>query len=1160
MAVLGIFFFSACSSPNRDEVDMLNSRSYSFHYRNIDSTRVLAEKALQLADGYDAGRAEALNNLAFVSIVKMDYDGANRLLDSISTNNLVEMLIADIQHMRLCQRQSRNKQFYDYHESATRLLRRIEEERNRLTHHQLDRVVYAQSEFHIVTSIYYYYVGLQGPSAKALEAIDPNGPIMRDTAQLLNYYYNVGAGGIITSGTQSEINQQEFDYLMRCYLLAQQAELPFFEAQSMQAMSEHLQNPQCRDSLIRDNLPAMKYINLDHMEDTLLAGNLAQRALDLFSAYGDVYQTAGAYRTLAECYWAIQDYQSAGICLQTALKKDTIINRAPDLVASILEQLSLVYSAIDDKANSDKNRNEYLDIQEQTRQDRQLEARAEQLNRSSRQLNRWIIAVVAMLFLLCLLLLLFDRMRRKSDAQFSLSSLMQPLDEWKRANNEHVAMVDEKNEEINEQIHISQLHVLSNKRRNLEQRAKISLVNTITPFIDRIIHEVKRLLQYKDNPEVRAERYAYVAELTDKINDYNNILTQWIQMRQGDVSLHIESFRIQELFDIVKKGRMGFQLRGVELNVIDTLDVVKADRTLTLFMINTMADNARKFTPSGGRVDISSTSTDEYVEISVKDTGVGMTEEQRSHVFDHKPIIEGGTELMSDHVHSHGFGLMNCKGIIEKYRKLSQLFKVCTIDVESQEGQGSRFYFRLPKGMARLLIIGAFLCGGNVLASAKHDPTISADKLTVVNDTLTIAKAFADSAYYCNINGDYRQTLVFADSCLNYLNKHYQAVQPNGNQLLVAHPLDASTPAELVWFHDSIKTSYDVILDIRNESAVAALALHEWDLYRYNNKVYTQLFRELSADNTLANYCRVMQRSENNKNVAITLLLLLLLVTIPAYYLLYYRHQVYYRFCIDRVNRINSILLSDATAETKLQQIDNIWNNKSLTLSADRLAPLNALVEEIKQALHNSVVSENELQTNLELSEDELHRVDYENAKLHISNNVLDNCLSTLKHETMYYPSRIKTLIDGTDTNLPAIAELVTYYKELYSLLSAQAMRQIDDNVRVDKDMIDYLFEILKKLGGGGELSYQVADLDDRYLVLSVQMPQLKLSHEQTENLFTPATIDLNYMLCRQIVRELGEATNARACGIMAMENPEGGTTIKITITKSIWNHLKLSS
>ncbi len=52
--------------------------------------------------------------------------------------------------------------------------------------------------------------------------------------------------------------------------------------------------------------------------------------------------------------------------------------------------------------------------------------------------------------------------------------------------------------------------------------------------------------------------------------------------------------------------------------------------------------------------------------------------------------------------------------------------------------------------------------------------------------------------------------------------------------------------------------------------------------------------------------------------------------------------------------------------------------------------------------------------TNIEMAEDELHRAEYENEKFHISNSVLDNCLSTLKHETMYYPSRISQLIDST--------------------------------------------------------------------------------------------------------------------------------------------------
>ena len=45
-----------------------------------------------------------------------------------------------------------------------------------------------------------------------------------------------------------------------------------------------------------------------------------------------------------------------------------------------------------------------------------------------------------------------------------------------------------------------------------------------------------------------------------------------------------------------------------------------------------------------------------------------------------------------------GFGLMNCKGIIEKYKKVSSLFKDVMIAAEGKKGEGCRFYFRLPKG------------------------------------------------------------------------------------------------------------------------------------------------------------------------------------------------------------------------------------------------------------------------------------------------------------------------------------------------------------------------------------------------------------------------------------------------------------------------------
>lgn len=57
--------------------------------------------------------------------------------------------------------------------------------------------------------------------------------------------------------------------------------------------------------------------------------------------------------------------------------------------------------------------------------------------------------------------------------------------------------LEEDYEEAIEQLNINKLHVADNKRKNLEQRTKISLVNSITPFIDRMLHEIDVLKNKK---------------------------------------------------------------------------------------------------------------------------------------------------------------------------------------------------------------------------------------------------------------------------------------------------------------------------------------------------------------------------------------------------------------------------------------------------------------------------------------------------------------------------------------------------------------------------------------------------------------------------------------------------------------------------------------
>ena len=999
LAILGLFLLSSCSPSDRAAVDKLNALSYACHYRNIDSTEFYARQALAQAAGYRDGRAEALNNLAFASMVRMAYDEAEQQLQEVQTvtDNQVELLIAEVQQMRLCQRRSNNRAFYEHRERAMAHLGRINEERGTLSERLQQRMTYAESELAIVNSTYYYYVGLERQSVEALMSLNAD-EVRHDTAQYLNYLYNVGAGGIITEGTPEDIYQEEMDFLDRCLTVAQRHGYPYFEAQAKEALAEHLNDL-----------------------------TLADEALQLFTRFGDVYQIAGAHRTLASCYHALGDDLLALEHLNKALS-DQRINQAPDLVASIREQLSVAYAAVDDKPNSDYNRNIYIDLQEQTRQDRELEARAGILDVAVNQLNWMILAVVGAIVLLLFLLWLFNYLNRKSKEDHQLDDVL---------------------EQKADELQMRRLSIRKLARRHLEQRAKVSLVNSITPFIDRILYEVSR-----GGGQANLD---YIRELTDKINEQNDLLTQWIQLRQGELSLHIESFPLQPLFDLVCRGKAGFDMKGVALTVEPTDATVKADRVLTLFMLNTLADNARKFTEQGDSVTIAATELADCVELSVSDTGCGMSADQLAHIFDPKPIVEESnhkSQISSLNPQtSHGFGLMNCKGIIEKYRKMSQLFSVCQIVAESEQGRGSRFSFRLPKGVRRIILLLTIL---SPLTS--HLSPLSAQ------ENMSQAHIFADSAYFSNVNGTYERTLMFADSCRSYLNLQYLSQRPQGRLLLVREGDTSVTPPEIQWLYDSVDVNYQIILDIRNESAVAALALHQWSLYTYNNMVYTQLFKELSADNTLADYCRTLQQSQQNKRIAVIVLLVVLLLIVPAYYMLYYRHRLYSRHRRERM------------------QLDNI-----------------------------------------EMADDELRRAELEENKLHVVNSVLDNCLSALKHETMYYPSRIRQLVDTGD--MESLSEVTRYYRDLYGILSEQAMHQVEQvklhvtrqelygqPVLGDECMLAYLFDILKPT------HVQAMPKDDRYVVYDVT-PGAPLG-------------TLDSLLCRQIVRDHGEATHRRACGI----------------------------
>ena len=494
----------------------------------------------------------------------------------------------------------------------------------------------------------------------------------------------------------------------------------------------------------------------------------------------------------------------------------------------------------------------------------------------------------------------------------ALLEVMIPYLSWTLENGLAMITLSDEHRRLSKEHYVHGMHLEENKRQNIVKKACLFLVTGITPYIDRVVNEVHKLtsFNYLADPEIKVAKYRYLDELLACINDYNEILARWIKMRQGSLSLHVESFALAPLLEVVQKGRRNFEAKEQTL-VVEPADVwVKADKALTLFMINTLMENARKYTGRGGEVKVFARETEKYVEISVQDNGPGLSEADIHCILDEKVYDSGkiGLQTSSDAEalkknKGSGFGLMNCKGIIESYRKASSVFRVCRFSIDSRLGEGSRFYFRLPKGVQRMAMVGlcvlsSFFWGcGQKMDVPEVEVFVPVD--SVMEDSLLYeANQFANGVYEANLEGRYADAVLYADSALACMNAHFMKYSDWVAPMLQLVGEGAS--AELGWFVGGFMTDYHALLDVRNEAAVAFLALGELDAYRYNNQAYTALYKQISVDNSLEDYCSRMRLSANNKTVAIVLCVVLVVALLVGYYLLALKQRLAYRYgCAD---------------------------------------------------------------------------------------------------------------------------------------------------------------------------------------------------------------------------------------------------------------------
>jgi signal transduction histidine kinase len=183
----------------------------------------------------------------------------------------------------------------------------------------------------------------------------------------------------------------------------------------------------------------------------------------------------------------------------------------------------------------------------------------------------------------------------------------------------------------------------------------------------------------------------YLGQLRDaSVNLFRLLenLLQWARLKQGAIPFHPETIQFQTLANecvgILQESAKNKNIKIV-LDISDHLTVF-ADNNMLQTIVRNLVSNALKFTPKNGTVYLSAKSlNDKGVEISVRDTGIGMSSEMIGSLFN--PGARNGRPG-TDGEASTGLGLLLCKEFVEKMGG--------KIQVESEEEQGSVFSFNIP--------------------------------------------------------------------------------------------------------------------------------------------------------------------------------------------------------------------------------------------------------------------------------------------------------------------------------------------------------------------------------------------------------------------------------------------------------------------------------
>lgn len=230
--------------------------------------------------------------------------------------------------------------------------------------------------------------------------------------------------------------------------------------------------------------------------------------------------------------------------------------------------------------------------------------------------------------------------------------------------------------------------------RMVEELGSIETLKT--DFFSNVSHEIKTPLAVIRNTAqlLRREKLsgAEKAEYIDTIDRYAGRLTDLItnilklnKLEKQNIQPKSEPYDLcAQLAECALMFENRWEEKEIEFEAdLEDKAVIEADASLLEIVWSNLLSNAIKFTEPGGTVTLRQTSGEEYVEVSVSDTGCGMDDETMKNIFD--KFYQGDTSHATE---GNGLGLALVLRIVRMTGG--------DISAASVPGEGSTFTVRLP--------------------------------------------------------------------------------------------------------------------------------------------------------------------------------------------------------------------------------------------------------------------------------------------------------------------------------------------------------------------------------------------------------------------------------------------------------------------------------